>query len=246
MTARGISVLSAAWLVWVVGCSASPAATAPTATIVPAKPEAAPTATRAPAKPVIAASAPAKPVATAPTAAAKPAAKPSTVIAAGSAGSCMVGSWVVSNVTIRDAAGQQSGGAGAQWEISSSGALKETLDGSQPILSAGGGGVRLSGSYAATVQLPQDPNATSGVWVASNIDNSQQTTAVIAPNGTAVTIVTGNKVLAANGNVIATVGPSNAVNTGSTWSCTGNTLTVQVNGATARGTGQTVTTLTRK
>ena len=238
--------LLVACLIWVAGCSASTAPpVAPTATAVPAQ-RAAPTATTAAAKPVVAATAPAKPAAAAPTAAAKPVAKPSAAIVAGNAGACMVGNWVVSNVTITDAAGQQSGGAGAQWEISSSGALKETLDGSQPILSASGGGIRLSGSFAATIQLPQDPNATSGAWVASNIDNSQQTTAVIGPNGTAVTIVTGNKVLAANGNVIATIGPSNAVNTGSTWNCSGNTLTVQVNGATARGTGQTVTTLTRK
>jgi hypothetical protein len=158
----------------------------------------------------------------------------------------MVGSWVVSKVTITSASGQQSGGAGAVWEITGSGALKETLDGSQPILAAGGGGVQLSGLYTATIQLPQDPSAASGAWLANDVDNSRQTTSVIGPDGKALTTITGNQVIGPNGKVIATVGPSPAKDTGSTWTCTGSTLTVQINGATTNGTGQTVVMLNRK
>jgi hypothetical protein len=104
----------------------------------------------------------------------------------------------------------------------------------------------LSGLYTAKIQLPQDAGATSGPWVASDIDNSQQTTAVIGPDGKAVTTITGNKVLGPNGAVLATVGPSNAENTGSTWNCSGNMLTVQINGSTPRGSSQSVVTLSRK
>ena len=231
-------------LACVVGCSGPPTPASIAPTSLPTAPS---TAITAPAKPT-AAAAPtaitaAKPVAST---AVKPVAKPTAVITSGSAASCVVGSWMVTNTTITAAAGQESGGAGAVWDIAADGSLKQTLDGSQPIVGTGRGGVQLSGLSRAKIQIPQDPGATSGQWVANNIDNSQQTTAVIGPDGKTLTTITGNKVLDSNGNVVATVGPSNAENTGSTWNCSGNTLTVQISGATPNGSSQSVVTLTRK
>ncbi len=225
-------------------CGSPPATTTavPTATSPPA-----PTATAvAPAKPAANRTVATKPaVASNPAAATKPtaAAKPA---AADSGGSCLVGKWTVTNVSITSASGTQSGGAGAVWTISSTGDLKEELSGSKPILGATGGGVQLGGGLSATIQLPADANATSGPWVANNVDSSLQTTSVVGPNGQVLTTISGGKVVGANGQVIATVGPSNAVMTSGNWTCSGDTLTVQFTSATPNGgSGQEAVTLTR-
>ncbi len=234
------------WLCLVAAVSAcgSPPATTPAAQTGTSPPAPTAPAAATAAKPAATAAAPSKPaakptVATKSTAAAKPE-------AAGSGGSCLVGNWTVTNVTITTASGTQSGGAGAVWTISSAGELKEELSGSKPILGATGGGVQLSGGLSATIQLPVDANATSGPWVANNVDNSQQTTSVVGPNGQVLTTISGGKVVGANGQVIATVGPSNAVMTSGNWTCSGNTLTVQFTSATPNGgSGQEAVMLTR-
>jgi hypothetical protein len=127
------------------------------------------------AAPTVATSPATRPALTATTSPPKPAIRPTPAAASGDTPACMVGTWVVTSTTITSSAGQQSGGAGAQWEISRVGALTETLSGSQPITSPGRGGVQVSGVLTATLQLPQDPNATSGAWVATNRDDAQQT-----------------------------------------------------------------------
>jgi hypothetical protein len=116
---------------------------------------------------------------------------------------CIVGVWRQTDQKWRSGA-PESGGAGITWTIGADGSGSIDYNGSAPVVTAFST-IQYSGSVVTKIKIPTDPSATSGPWVETNISGSLQ---------------------ADNGGQVVSV-PVGGTGTG-TWSCQGNTMTVEV------------------
>jgi hypothetical protein len=130
---------------------------------------------------------------------------------------CMVGNWKVVNQALSPNPHGESGGAGTTWIISPQGGLDINYAGSAPVRTDQGS-FTVTGNGVESVQVPTDPAATSGPWMATIV--SGETFADGQRQGT-------------------TIG---AVSTG-TWTCQDSAMTVTA--SLGDGLGDAVITLSR-